>query len=60
MMEKVTKAEAILKASIISLIDLAANPKHTSKNGYVKILMALHTDIVLRLAAMGIDVTEGN
>lgn len=53
------ECEVMIHAAIMQLLDMAANPKHTAKSGYINILQRLHTDIILRLAAMDIDATEG-
>lgn len=46
-----------MKADIIAGLDWAANPKNTTATDYVQLLMQLHTDITIRLAAMGVDIT---
>jgi hypothetical protein len=53
------ETEVVIHASILDLLDFAAKPEHISKEGYTNMLQRLHTGIVLRLAAMGVDVTHG-
>lgn len=45
----------VCKTSITQSLDSAAKPKNTTPEEYIKLLKELHTDITLRLAAMGVD-----
>lgn len=48
----------VCKTMITQHLQSASDPKNTTPEEYIKLLKEIHTDITLRLAAMGVDKTD--
>jgi hypothetical protein len=48
----------VCRCAILDQLDIAVRRENTTEEDYVNLLRDLYSDIVLRLAAMGVDVTN--